>query len=53
MAKKCKKSELTWHFYDFEVEASDCKGLLAKGTHSRASVKSEKFQQKANSKYEV
>lgn len=40
-------------FYDFEVEASDCKGLLAKGTHSRASVKSEKFQQKANSKYEV
>jgi predicted thioesterase len=39
-------------FFDFDVEVSDKKEVLAKGTHSRASVKSEKFQQKADSKYE-
>ena len=38
-------------FY-FDVEAYDKKGLIAKGTHTRVSVKSEKFQMKADSKFD-
>ncbi len=38
--------------FDFEVEAYDKKGLIAKGTHTRVSVKSEKFQLKADSKFD-
>lgn len=38
-------------FY-FDVEAYDKKGLIAKGTHTRVSVKAEKFQKKADSKFD-
>ena len=34
-------------FY-FDVEAYDKKGLIAKGTHTRVSVKADKFQKKAD-----
>lgn len=37
-------------FY-FDVEAYDNKGLIAKGTHTRCSVKADKFQKKADSKF--
>ena len=34
MAKKCKKSELTWHFYDFEVaEVSGIDGEANEGAN--------------------
>lgn len=33
-------------FFNFEVSASDAKGIIAKGTHTRVSVKAEKFQKK-------
>lgn len=39
-------------FYHFDVEAYDRLGLIAKGTHTRASVKSERFQAKADSKFD-
>ena len=38
-------------FY-FDVEAYDKKGLIAKGTHTRVSVKAEKFQEKADGKFD-
>ena len=38
-------------FY-FDVEAYDKKGLIAKGTHTRVSVKAEKFQAKADGKFD-
>ncbi len=38
-------------FFNFDVEASDKMGLIAKGTHTRASVKSEKFEKKAAEKF--
>ena len=38
--------------FKFEVEAFDKAGLIAKGTHTRASVKAEKFQIKADSKFD-
>ena len=38
-------------FY-FDVEAYDKKGLIAKGTHTRVSVKAEKFQDKADGKFD-
>lgn len=38
--------------FKFEVEAYDKAGLIAKGTHTRASVKAEKFQIKADSKFD-
>ncbi len=37
-------------FY-FEVVANDKKGEIAKGTHTRVSVKAEKFQMKADEKF--
>ncbi len=39
-------------FFKFDVEAYDKAGLIAKGTHTRASVKAEKFQIKADSKFD-
>ena len=39
-------------FFDFDVEAYDKAGLIAKGTHTRASVKSEKFEKKAAEKFD-
>ena len=36
----------------FDVEAYDKKGLIAKGTHTRVSVKAEKFQAKADGKFD-
>lgn len=39
-------------FFKFNVEAYDKAGLIAKGTHTRASVKAEKFQVKADSKFD-
>ncbi|MBR1483632.1 MAG: dihydrolipoamide acyltransferase [Ruminococcus sp.] len=38
--------------FHFDVTASDAKGEIAKGTHTRVSVKAEKFQEKANGKFE-
>lgn len=38
-------------FY-FDVETYDKKGLIAKGTHTRVSVKAEKFQAKADGKFD-
>lgn len=38
-------------FY-FDVEAYDKKGLIANGTHTRVSVKAEKFQAKADGKFD-
>lgn len=37
-------------FY-FDVYAEDKKGIIAKGTHTRVSVKAEKFQMKADGKF--
>lgn len=39
-------------FFKFNVEAYDKLGLIAKGTHTRASVKAEKFQKKADAKFD-
>ena len=38
--------------FHFEVFASDQKGEIAKGTHTRVSVKAVKFQNKADSKFD-
>ena len=38
--------------FKFDVEAYDKAGLIAKGTHTRASVRAEKFQIKADSKFD-
>ena len=38
--------------FRFEVRASDKKGEIARGTHTRVSVKAEKFQQKADGKFD-
>lgn len=38
-------------FFNFEVSASDAKGIIAKGTHARVSVKADKFQKKADEKF--
>ena len=38
--------------FNFEVFAEDKKGEIARGTHTRVSVKSEKFQMKADSKFD-
>lgn len=37
--------------FHFAVSASDQKGEIARGTHSRVSVKAEKFQAKADGKF--
>lgn len=39
--------------FEFVVEAFDSKGIISKGTHTRVSVKAEKFQKKADEKLEV
>lgn len=38
--------------FKFEVTAYDNVGVIATGTHNRVSVKSEKFQKKADEKFE-
>ena len=38
--------------FKFSVKAYDKKGLIAKGSHIRVSVKSEKFQKKAEEKFD-
>lgn len=38
--------------FQFEVAAFDRKGEIAKGTHTRVSVKADKFQAKADSKFD-
>ena len=38
--------------FQFEVSAFDKKGEIARGTHTRVSVKAEKFQAKADSKFD-
>ena len=38
--------------FKFEVTAYDNAGMIANGTHNRVSVKSEKFQKKADEKFE-
>ncbi len=38
--------------FKFEVFANDNKGEIARGTHTRVSVKAEKFQMKADSKFD-
>lgn len=39
-------------FFNFDVEAYDKIGLIAKGTHTRAGVKSDKFEKKAAEKFD-
>jgi predicted thioesterase len=39
-------------FYEFDVSARDKAGEIAKGSHTRVSVKAEKFQKKADSKFD-
>lgn len=39
--------------YDFDVEAYDNAGLVGKGTHTRFSVKVDKFLEKANQRAEI
>ncbi len=39
--------------YDFDVEAYDNAGLIGKGTHTRFSVKVDKFLDKANQRAEI
>ncbi len=43
--------ETDGRFFKFEVEAYDKKGIIAKGTHTRVSVKADKFQKKADEKF--
>ncbi len=38
--------------FKFKVTAEDKKGIIAKGTHTRVSVNAEKFQMKADSKFD-
>ncbi len=38
--------------FRFEVHAEDKKGVIAKGTHTRVSVKAAKFQKKADEKFD-
>lgn len=45
-------TESDGRFFKFDIEAYDKAGLIAKGTHTRASVKAEKFQIKADSKFD-
>lgn len=42
--------EVNGRVFSFEVSASDNKGIIARGTHERVSVKAEKFQMKAEEK---
>jgi predicted thioesterase len=44
-------TESDGRFFRFDVVAEDKKGEIAKGTHTRVSVKSEKFQMKADGKF--
>lgn len=37
--------------FEFALEASDERGIISKGTHTRVAVMAEKFQQKANAKH--
>ena len=39
-------------FFHFDVTASDQKGEIAKGTHTRVSVKADRFQEKADRKFD-
>ena len=48
-AKLLSQDGRTFHF---EVAAFDKKGEIAKGTHTRVSVKAEKFQTKADGKFD-
>ncbi|MCH5303518.1 MAG: thioesterase family protein [Ruminococcus sp.] len=43
--------EYDGRFFKFDVEAFDKKGIIAKGTHTRVSVKAEKFMKKADEKF--
>ena len=38
--------------FQFEVWAEDKKGIISKGKHTRVSVKAEKFQKKADGKFD-
>lgn len=44
--------EVNGRVFSFEVSASDNKGIIARGTHERVSVKAEKFQMKADGKFD-
>lgn len=39
-------------FFEFEVSARDKAGEIARGSHTRVSVKAEKFQKKADGKFD-
>lgn len=39
-------------FFEFEVTATDNAGEIVRGTHTRVSVKTEKFQKKADCKFD-
>lgn len=46
-----KLTEADGRTFKFEVFAQDAKGEIARGTHTRVSVKAEKFQMKADGKF--
>lgn len=48
---KATLTETDGRTFKFQVEAYDDKGIIAKGTHTRVSVKAEKFQKKADEKF--
>ena len=45
-------TETDGRMFYFDVVASDKKGEIAKGTHTRVSVKAQKFQMKADGKFD-
>lgn len=48
---KATLAERDGRLFRFEIEASDRNGLIAEGTHSRFAVKADKFQEKADAKF--
>lgn len=48
---KATLTETDGRTFKFDVEAYDKKGTISVGTHTRVSVKSEKFQKKADEKF--
>ncbi len=52
VTSNCKVTEVSNKIVKFDVEAYDEKGLIGKGTHSRAIVHLEKFEKKAYEKLE-
>lgn len=48
---KATLTEISGRVFKFSVEAYDNKGLIARGSHTRVSVNADKFQMKADEKF--